>query len=167
MNKILDRRDAPRAVATQAEAWRDSLKKWKKEKVHVVKKPKDLFEQVENRFKNAEKLQQYEKDHSGDVEYLRATAMLHEDLKILKKPDDQANALYLLGRAYEVLDELGSWNLHETYYEACVEKAPKAEVAKRCYSRLEASLYMGYSGSSGTHLPAEERERLKRLKDKL
>ena len=167
LNKILDRKETPPYIAQQADGWRASLKKWKQEKKKVVRTPQELFEQVEKRFKNAEGIQHFEKDHAGDVEYLRATAMLHENLKMLTKPADQANALYLLGRAYEVLDELGSWNLHETYYEACIEKSPKAEVARRCYSRLEASLYMGYSGSSGTHLPNEERERLKRLKDKL
>lgn len=167
LNKILDHGDTPHYIAEQADGWRQSLKSWKKEKKHELKTPKAIFDEVERRFKKAEGIQHYEKDHAGDVEFLRATAILHEGLKVIKKPADEAQALYLLGRAYEVLDELGSWNLHETYYEACVEKAPKDPIAKRCYSRLEASLYMGYSGSSGTHLPPEEKERLKRLKDKL
>lgn len=167
LNKVLERKDLPKYIAEQADGWRNSLKKWNKEKKQPVKNADALFAQVEKRFKNAEAVQQFEKDHAGDVEYLRATALLHENLKLLKKPADQAHALYLLGRAYEVLNETGSWNLHENYYEACIDRAPKAEVAKSCYSRLEASLYMGYSGSSGTHLPNEERERLKRLKDKI
>lgn len=167
LNKILEHKDTPHYIVEQADGWRQSLKAWQKEKKQPIKTPKALFEQVEKRFKKAESIQHYEKDHAGDVEYLRATALLHEGLKILKTPADKAHALYSLGRAYEVLDELGSWNLHETYYEACIEKDPKSEMAKRCYSRLEASLYMGYSGSSGTHLPTEERDRLKRLKDKL
>lgn len=167
LNKILDRGDTPHYIAEQADGWRQSLKAWGKEKKPVVSSPKALFDQVEKRFKKAEGIQHFEKDHAGDVEYLRATAQLHEGMKILKTNADKAHALYLLGRAYEVLDELGSWNLHETYYEACIETDPKSPMAKRCYSRLEASLYMGYSGSSGTHLPNEERERLKRLKDKI
>jgi len=167
LNKILDRGDTPHYIAEQADGWRQSLKAWGKEKKQPIKTSKALFTEVEKRFKKAEGIQHYEKDHAGDVEYLRATADLHEGLKILKSPADEAHALYLLGRAYEVLDELGSWNLHETYYEACIDKDPKDAMAKRCYSRLEASLYMGYSGSSGTHLPAEERDRLKRLKEKI
>jgi hypothetical protein len=167
LNKILDRGDTPHYIVEQAEGWRQSLKAWQKEKKQPVKNAKSMFDQVEKHFKKAEGIQHYEKDHAGDVEYLRATAQLHDGMKFLKSPADQAHALYLLGRAYEVLDELGSWNLHETYYEACIDRDPKTAIAKRCYSRLEASLYMGYSGSSGTHLPNEERERLKRLKEKL
>jgi hypothetical protein len=167
LNKILDRGDTPHYIAEQADGWRQSLKAWQKEKPQPTKTAKQLFDQVEKHFKKAESIQHFEKDHAGDVEYLRATAQLHEGMKLLKSHADQSHALYLLGRAYEVLDELGSWNLHETYYEACIDKDPKTAMAKRCYSRLEASLYMGYSGSSGTHLPNEERERLKRLKDKL
>lgn len=167
LNEILDRRDTPRYIAEQAEGWRQSLKAWAKESKIPIKTPRELFDSVEKRFKKAEGIQHFEKDHAGDVEYLRATAQLHEGMKMLKTKADQARALYLLGRAYEVLDELGSWNLHETYYEACIDRDPKGAMAKRCYSRLEASLYMGYSGSSGTHLPPEVRERLKVLKEKL
>jgi len=167
LNKLLDHGSTPHYIAEQAEGWRQSLKAWKKEKTPVLKTPTAIFDAVEKRFKKAENIQHFEKDHAGDVEYLRATTILHTGLKVIKKPADQAHALYLLGRAYEVLDELGSWNLHETYYEACIDKAPKDPIAKSCYGRLEASLYMGYSGSSGTHLPQEERDRLKRLKDKL
>ena len=92
---------------------------------------------------------------------------MHNNLKLLSQPADQARALYLLGRAYEVLDDLGSWNLHESYYEACLLKDPRGQFARTCYDRLEASLYMGFSGSAGTHLPAEERDRLQRLKQAL
>jgi hypothetical protein len=83
------------------------------------------------------------------------------------KPEEEAEALYLLGRAYEVLDELGSWNLHEAYYETCVQKAPKSSWAKMCFARFEASILQGYSGSSGTHIPAYERDKLKTLKELL
>ena len=167
LNRILEQKDTPHYIVEQAEGWRQSLKAWSKEKKPSVKTAKSLFAQVEKHYKKAESIQHYEKDHAGDVEYLRATAQLHDGLRILKTPQDQAHALYLLGRAYEVLDELGSWNLHETYYEACIDKDPKGSIAKKCYGRLEASLFMGYSGSSGTHLPSEERDRLKRLKEKI
>lgn len=166
LNRVLSNADTPHYISEQAEGWRESLKKWAKEgrPKGEPKTAKALFDEVERRFKNAARIQRYEKDHSGDVEYLRATSTLHQGLKILKSPADQARALFLLGKAYEVLDELGSWNLHENYYEACVLKDPKTAMARSCYNRLEASLFMGYSGSAGTHLPAEERERLQKLK---
>jgi hypothetical protein len=167
LDKILERGGTPHYVEEQAQNWERSLKIWAGEKKTKPKNAKDLFAQVEKRFQRAESAQHFEKDHAGDVEYLRATALLHDGMTLLKTPADEARALYLLGRAYEVLDELGSWNLHESYYEGCINKDPKSAMAQQCYSRLEASLYMGYSGSAGTHLPQEEKERLRRLKERM
>lgn len=167
LNKILDRGDTPNYVLEQAEGWKKSLEAWRREKSSKIKNPNDLFAQVDQRFKRAVQLQTYEKDHAGDVEYLRATTVLHEGLPLTKTPQDQARALFLLGRAYEVLDDLGEWNLHENYYEACVLRDPKSPIAKNCLNRLEASLYLGYSGSAGVNLPADERARLKKLREQV
>ena len=159
--------DGPGFVSEQIEAWRQSLNVWAKEPKRPVKKASEVFRQVQASFARATSAQHFEKDHAGDVEYLRSTAILHGGLKFLTTAADQARAHYLLGRAYEVLDDLGSWNLHESYYEVCLQKDPKGRYAKPCYDRLEASLYMGFSGSAGTHLPAEEIERLRKLRELL
>ncbi len=168
MERVLSREDTPHYIAEQGAGWTRSLRDWANEekgkKKFKISTSKDMFAEVEKRFKKAESIQHYEKDHAGDVEYLRATAALHQGMKFVKNPSEHARALFLLGKAYEVLDELGSWTLHESYYEACLLKDPKSQVAKSCFNRLEASLYMGYSGSSGTHLPPEERERLRKLR---
>lgn len=165
LNKILAEGNIPSFVMTQAKGWKASLEKWAKEKNGEPKNSADLFNKVKGRFSQAEKVQRFAKDHAGDVEFLRATLMLHNGMPQMKSPKDQAQALFFLGKAYEVLDELGSWNLNESYYEACIQTAPKSTLAKSCYDRLEASLMMGYSGSSGVHLPPGERDRLKRLKE--
>jgi len=164
LNKVLDRGDTPHYVLEQADGWRKSLEAWAKEKNSQVRSPKQLFAQVDQRIARAGTLQSYEKDHAGDVEYLRATTLLHDGMKLTKTPADQALALYLLGKSYEVLDDLGAWNLHENYYESCVLRDPKSPIAKRCFNRLEASLYLGYSGSAGVNLPSDERARLEKLR---
>jgi hypothetical protein len=142
------------------------LNEWVREEQRH-KKAKDPIRLARQRIEKAMQIQQFPQDHAGDVEYLRATALLHQALKNHLNKSKEAETLYLLGRAYEVLDDLGSWNLHESYYEVCVRKAPRTAWAKSCFTRLEASIYQGYSGSSGTHLPAHERERLKELKQML
>ncbi len=161
---IMEKGQVPSYVLEQATGWRTSLENWTKESRPSAKTPNQIFKNVKDRFKQAERIQKYAKDHAGDVEYLRATLMLHDGLRTMGSPKDQAQALFYLGKAYEVLDELGSWNLNESYYEACIQAAPKSTLAHTCYDRLEASLLMGYSGSSGVHLPPEERQRLKKLK---
>lgn len=108
-------------------------------------------------------LQSYYKDHSGDVEYLRAAEELHGSFVSGMQKGDRPKAYLLLGEVYEVLDELGYWGLHESYYETCVRAYPKTKVARVCYHRLRNSLYLGFSGSSGVHLPESEKQRLKNL----
>jgi hypothetical protein len=167
--------DLPRYLNEQVRGWRISLINWIHEDKTEIKgkgkkrkhKSPPPLEQAKKEMDRAVQLQQFPQDHAGDVEYLRATVSLHESLKKHLKPQEEAEAFYLLGRAYEVLDELGSWNLHETYFEACVRKAPHTGWAKMCYSRYEESVLQGYSGSSGTHIPAYESDKLKSLKELL
>lgn len=164
LDRILALKTVPYYVAEQARAWRASLAKWSRDN-QARKSKKDQLAQARERISRAMEGQQYAKDHAGDIEYLRATTLLHEYLRTAKDPAKVAEAYFLLGQAYEVLDELGDWNLHEVYYENCVKKVPRSELAKRCYGRLEASVYMGFSGSSGVHVPANERDRLKKLRE--
>ncbi len=162
LDRILETKGIPFYVAEQARAWRNSLLEWKKRKP-AKKSIKTSFVQARAHIARAQDIQQYAKDHAGDVEYLRATDLIHEVLRTIKEPKQMADAYLLLGQAYEVLDELGYWNLHERYYEACITTLPHSDLARKCYGRLEASVYMGFSGSSGVHIPPNEKLRLVRL----
>lgn len=164
MKRISKNPETPHYISEQLGGWIQSLERWSKEKASPKKSAKGVLRLATERFQQARRIQRFEKDHAGDVEFLRVTSILHEGLRHLKSEEDQAQALFLLGNAYEVLDELGSWNLHETYYEMCVRRAPRAAVARKCINRLEASIFMGYSGSAGTNIPMEERERVESLK---
>jgi hypothetical protein len=127
------------------------------------KKPSSTYAMAQSLLRQGRDKQSYFKDHSGDVEFLRAAQSLHRSLLGQKSPAQKSKAYLLLGETYEVLDELGYWGLHEVYYESCVRTSPKTQLSKTCYHRLKNSILLGYSGSSGTHLPREERERLKEL----
>ncbi len=163
LDRILQIKEIPSYIAEQARSWRQSVLEWS----HTANKKSkvDLLAQAEARVKRAGEMQQYSKDHAGDIEYLRATNLLHDYLRQNKSPKNLAEVYFLLGRSYEVLDELGDYNLHEIYYESCIRNSPKSPLAKRCYNRLEASIYVGYSGSSGIHIPPVEMDRLKSLRE--
>lgn len=103
---------------------------------------------------------------NGEVRFLRASSLLHEVLQADAKPEETAEALYLIGMAYSALGEIGMWNLHEMYYVACIEKAPHSVLAEKCFRAYNDSMTLGYSGSSGVHIPKPVREHLQRLKDK-
>lgn len=164
IDKISQKSEVPYYVQEQMVGWRKSLSAWSKES----KKPSkaSLLDQAKLRIKTGHAMQSYAKDHSGDVEFIRATGLLHEYLTSSKKlaADMLAETYLLLGESYEVIDEMGYWNLHEVYYESCIKAAPKSKAAKSCFQRLQSSVYMGYSGSSGVHVPQNEKQRLQQLK---
>jgi hypothetical protein len=162
LDQVLAIKAVPFYINEQAQAWRRSLKEW----VRQSNARADLIGQAKKFISRATQIQQFARDHAGDIEYLRATAALHEYLA--KKPKTKAGlaeAYWLLGESYEVLDELGDWNLHELYFESCIKAFPHSDLAKKCFGRLEASIYFGFSGSSGVHIPEGDRQKLGQLKE--
>jgi len=162
LDRVLAHKELPVYMAKQVKAWRDSLSGWDKNKSKG-----DFIDQAQKRITQAKRLQEYAYDHAGDVDYIWATDILHEGLRKPRRAKDEAKAYFLLGLSYEVLDDLGSYGLHEAYFEACVKKDPHTQLARRCFDRLEASLVQGFSGSSGLSLPSDEKQRLKTLKELL
>src|SRR5690606_6557670 len=98
---------------------------------------------------------------------LRASQILHKELELDgQDPTQKAKALYLLGQCYERLMDLGFWELNESYYETCIKIAPHTSQAQKCFDAWDQSMTVGYSGSSGTHIPppvAKKRSELLKL----
>jgi len=101
-----------------------------------------------------------------EVRYLRASVLMHDLLKTNPKSPHTAEALYMIGRSYDYLRDLGLWSLHEMYFLACIDKAPHTELSEKCYKEYEDSITLGYSGSSGVHIPTPVRKHLANIKQK-
>ncbi|NQZ01306.1 MAG: hypothetical protein HRT45_11635 [Bdellovibrionales bacterium] len=151
----------PKHLKYYVASWESSLADWNK--AMKSKGKGSLYSQAQVLLRKGRDKQSYFKDHSGDVEFLRAAEILHKSLMAQKSGVQKSKTYLLLGETYEVLDELGYWGLHEIYYESCVRTTPKSKVSRTCFNRLRNSLVLGDSGSSGTHLPLSERQRLKEL----
>lgn len=98
-----------------------------------------------------------------EIDYLRATSLLHAYIATKPAPKDAAEALFMLGNAYENLEPLGFWSTSEIYYEACIRKFPHSEIAKRCFGSYKDSMTIGYSGSAGTNIPMNVQSNLRGL----
>lgn len=144
-----------------ANNWQRDTQSWKSEK---PKKSNSSFDMI----KDAKKLiakGQNSPGH-GEVSYLRASALLHNLLKSFPDSQDRSEVFYLLGLSYNGLPRLALWNLQEMYFRACILETPHSEIAETCYQKFEESVVLGFSGSSGTHVPADMQHQLRRLKDK-
>lgn len=162
LDTFLERKAVPYYLIEDTRKWRKSLQNWDKAR---KKKSKNPISTAKSMIRKARSGQEYRKDHSADVEYLVATTILHDGLTTMKRASQLAEAYYLLGESYEVLGDLGYWNLHEFYFESCVREWPRGPLARKCYERLEESVFVGYSGSSGVHVPYHEKKRLNELKN--
>ena len=101
---------------------------------------------------------------SAMIEHLRATSLLHEALKKTTSDRQRSNIYYSLGTSYDVLTELGLWDLPDVYFEACIRSWPQSKTARKCYRSFERNIILGFSGSAGIFIPKDERARLAELK---
>jgi hypothetical protein len=164
--KIKNAPTAPYYLRQSAVAWEKALHEWMKEKKHKRTTPAALISQAEKLNQKGMQNQIGMMDRGGDIYFLRALSDLHLAMSTPLKGDELGKALYLTGVAYEgVPDQTGS-NMHENYYESCIDRAPHSEWSKKCFRRLEESVYAGYTGSSGVSLPTDVRAHLDELQKK-
>lgn len=165
-NSIQKNKSAPDSLKTAAKSWTKSIQEWSKQ--NKAKNRESGLALAEKLINQAEERQDLSEPQ--DISYLRASAELHQWLSAnpqSEKPDsNRAKALWLAGRAAEATRELNFWTLHERYYELCIDSNPKSETARACYQLLSDSVVTGYTGSSGTNLPADVQQWLSRLSEK-
>jgi hypothetical protein len=150
-----------RAIA----GWKRDVSAWKKEGFDTrAASAKDLFVKAKSLLQRANGQRSYLADESSDVLFLRASAALN--LALNKQPNlpQRGEALFLLGLCAGALKSPLTWDVDLLFFEACIRENPKTAIAKQCFSQLSDRLYFGYTGSSGTHLPDEELERLGTLR---
>ena len=71
---------------------------------------------------------------------------------------------YLLGSS-ELFIGGSSWlSPAEAYLEKAIRVAPKQKFAQKAYQLYEENIYMGYTGSSGTHIPDDVKSKLLELR---
>lgn len=155
--------DLPKSTERLLKPWRASVVSWMAE--NEKNKATPTLKTAEDLIVKAEASKTYFADSIGDIEYLRATAILHELVRTMKASETRAQAYYALGKCYDALRDLGFWDLQDMYYESCIKDAPHTPLAVRCYGKLDESVTMGYTGSSGTHLPALVSKRLSVLRE--
>lgn len=158
-----------RHLSSVSEHFKTELDLWKKgikaaTPVAIPSTPPQQLELARSLVGRAEASIAVESSRVPEIEYLRASALLHRFLEAPSSKAQEAEALYLLGQSYGHLEPLGFWSLTEVYFEACIRRAPHTATAKLCFAQYEDSAVMGYSGSSGTHIPANVQANIRELR---
>jgi hypothetical protein len=145
-----------------AGTWLKDIAKWREEKKAEYATDLDLIRAARRLAEPSGDVEMHGFAHD-DIRFLRATVLMNDLLRRFPKSAYAGEAYYLIGISYDSLAELGLWSLDEMYLLACIEKVPHTPQAKQCFRRYKESVTLGYTGSSGTHLPKAVIQHLKRV----
>jgi tetratricopeptide (TPR) repeat protein len=158
------REDLPPFLRGTITAWRADVAAWQKERFDALKAtPEALYRRAQELVQKTTGARAFLSDERQDVSYLRASGYLNLALAKNPKLKTRGEALALLGVCAGALKSPLLWDVDLLFFEACVRENPKTKLAKRCFQQLSDRVYLGYTGSSGTHIPEDELERLAEL----
>lgn len=152
--------DYMKNAATQ---WIKDIGKWQSEEKREYTSDKFLVDKANALLKD-DSPEELSLALHREVNLLRASNLMHDLLRRFPNSSYVPEALYTIGLSYISIQDLGLWSLHEMYFQACIEKAPHTVLAEKCYKEYETSTIIGYSGSSGTHIPGSVSRHLARMK---
>jgi hypothetical protein len=143
----------PYFIKAKTQGWKKASQSWKSEKSI------SQMTQVQ-KLELAEKLV----GSKSEINSMRAVPLLLSILSTDVSKEQLGQSLFLTGVAYESLLDVSSMDIHENYYEACIRQVPHSDYGKKCYHNLQNSILVGYTGTSGTHLPLTTQMWLEKLK---
>lgn len=151
-------------VRSDLDHWLKSLEDWKK---IDVSKMGPITNLISEKLMPIESVR--EKVNSGDydVTLLISSGLLSRYLNDHPQTELTPTILYWLAVAERRLSTTYFFSLADLYLKECIMQYPAAPMAKKCYKEYEDNVVAGFSGSSGTDIPAGEKRELDRLKSLL
>lgn len=147
------------SLKESARVWQKDIAAWAAEKDKSFSTDAEMMTEARRLLRTTEKDEAPGFAHA-EVGFLRTSVLMHEMLKRFPKSEFTAEAFYMIGLAYDSLRELGLWSLHEMYFMACIKKVPHTDLSERCFAKYRESVTLGYTGSSGVHIPSAVRKHL-------
>jgi len=155
----------PDSVRATVAAWKKDVTAWQKERFDAARaSPNALFDKAKSLLDRAQVATSYFPDEKQDIKLLRASGYLNLALGKDPKLKARGEALELLGECASGLKSPLLWDVDLLYFETCVWENPHTGLARRCFDRFEDRVTFGFTGSSGTHLPQDELDRLAALR---
>lgn len=155
----------PPLAKTSLANWKKNLTMWEK---FNPKKVKSIDGFIKKYLRPLEDDKSKTAEGDNDVTLLVASGVLSKYLNDHPKSKLAPEILYWLSISERRLSSsYYFYSLSDLYLKDCIKLYPKSLYAKKCYAEYEDNIIFGFSGSSGTDIPVEEKQELERLKKSL
>lgn len=143
-------------------SWEKSLRAWEK---FDAKKVGSIDKFIKTYLAPLEEFKEQTGNGDNDITLLIASGVLSKYLNDHPETKDAPRILYWLSIAERRLSNVYFFTLSDLYLKDCVTRYPKTSYAKKCYNLYENNIELGFTGSSGTDIPSDEKRELARLRD--
>lgn len=144
--------------------WESSLKNWKDfNPANIISMPQF----IEKNLTPLDMKKEIVFTGEEDVSLLISSGVLLNYLVENPTTELAPEILYWLSLAEHRMSQSYFFSLGDLYLKDCIRKYPTSPYAKKCYQEYADSIEAGYTGSSGTDIPAEEKRELIKLKSLL
>jgi hypothetical protein len=154
------RPDVPSYLTEHLGSWMDALKE-----VYAVAVPDDILPYARTLIREGQQRNRFPADRLGLVHFVAASGLLHRYVDTgTVRGIPLAEAYYLLGVAESHISRTLWMPETDFFLETAIRLAPQSVPARQAYAFLEEYVLVGYTGSSGLHLPADIQARLAELR---
>lgn len=141
--------------------WKTDLARWSGFKPSEVKSLPDFIAKHLTRLDLKKELLFTGED---DVTLLVSSGVLLNFLVDHPESELAPEILYWLSLSERRMSQSYFFSLGDLYLKDCIKKYPASAYAKKCYQEYADSIEVGFSGSAGTDIPAEEKRELAKLR---
>jgi hypothetical protein len=154
------RPDVPRYLDQHISGWIDSLKTLQDDMG-----PGNELARGRSLIQQGQRQNRFLADRQGLVYFIVASSLLHRYVTTGAESKPQlAEAYYHLGVAESYVPRTSWISETEFFLETAIRLAPASRFGAKAFAFLEEYLMVGYSGSSGLHLPSDIKRRLDDLR---
>lgn len=100
-----------------------------------------------------------------ELNYLKVSGVLYQYMNDNPETRLKPDILYWLSFCESHATHKNFYSLPELYLKQCVLEYPKNPVAKKCLTEYQDLVTMAYTGSSGTHIPANVEKEIKTMQE--
>lgn len=167
-NRVLNHQGLSAMTKRNIEVWIAELQKWQNKKINVrLNSPESVDQFIDQYLTPLSFTERVSRDARNDVLFLTASGILTKYLSHDIDSDISAKALYWLSVVERKLDHQFFFSLSDLYLKECISRFSSSAFARKCFEEYREQIVYGHTGSSGTHIPAQEQAELRRLESLL